>query len=87
MQLSTFALQPARMPALIAQTFLLISIAVILGTTPSRADIVVQDAGKVPSLKAGATLPDNYVFNLQKGSDVSLLKTPSGETFQMNGPF
>ncbi|MEO0809672.1 MAG: hypothetical protein AAFW82_03340 [Pseudomonadota bacterium] len=86
MQLSTFALRPATMPAFIAQIFLALSTAAFT-TTASYADVVVQRAEKVPNLASGTKVSDDYVFDLPKGSGISLLKTPSGETFQMSGPF
>lgn len=74
----------------IARTFRLVAAmatAAALVATPANAELVVQGADKAPDLAQGTTVPDDHTFDLQDGATLKLLQTPSGQNFEMRGPF
>lgn len=59
----------------------------MLTIMPAQADLVLQSVEKAPGLTQGTTVPDDHTFDLPEGATLNLLQTPSGESFQMRGPY
>lgn len=60
---------------------------VLVAATGARAELVISTATKAPGIDVGAKFPDNHTFDLPEGSELKLLRTPSGAQFEMRGPF
>jgi len=60
---------------------------VLVAATGARAELVISTATKAPGIDVGAKFPDNHTFDLPEGSELKLLRTPSGAQFEMHGPF
>lgn len=67
--------------AVAMSTFLLAS------ETSAQAELVVSTITKAPGIEVGAKFPDDHTFDLPEGSELKLLRTPSGAQFEMRGPF
>jgi hypothetical protein len=55
--------------------------------TGAQAELVVSASTKAPGIKVGAKLSEEHLFDLPEGSELKLLRTPSGAQFEMRGPF
>jgi hypothetical protein len=58
-----------------------------LSATSALAELVVSTVTKAPGFAVGAKFPDDHTFDLPDGSELKLLRTPSGAQFEMRGPF
>lgn len=64
-----------------------LSSVIVASATDAQAELVVSTVTKALGITVGAKFPDDHTFDLPEGSELKLLRTPSGAQFEMRGPF
>jgi hypothetical protein len=54
---------------------------------PAAAELLVASAKGLDGVAVGTRFPDDHVFKLPPGSEVSLQKLPDGAVYVMRGPY